>query len=1268
MPTVSELQVRVGYDGKEAESGLASLGAKIGSAGSALATLGGAAVLGGIAALGAGLTASVSAAATFESKMSAVKAVSGATASEMTQLSGLALQLGKDTSFSASEAADGIGELVKAGVSMGDIMGGAAAASLNLAAAGGVEVAEAAEIASNAMNVFNLKGSEMGHVADVIAGAANASAIDVSDFKMSLAASGSVAATVGIGFEDLATSIAVMGQAGIKGSDAGTSLKTMMLNLTPATKGQMAVAKELGIVTADGANKFFDATGKAKSMAEIAGVLQTATAGLTEQQKLQALQTLFGTDAIRAAAVMAKAGAEGFNTMAESIGKVSAADVAKERLNNLKGSLEQLKGSVETAGIMIGTALLPGLKSMVDGLTAGINTGIGIIEKMPAAWASAIATFEGTANSADFSVIAEVLDQVFGKAATDVIIQNIGRMGDAWRTFQQATSGNWSPSDQIDPFVNAVGIATVAVKTLAETVSEASAKAEAMGAWENVKAGFSNLATAAKIGSDRVNDIAAALDRAHGPAGRTATAADVLAGAIKGAALGFQYVTIQIDGFVDMIGSSIAVVIDFVTAASRTGEALLRLQRGDIPGAVTALGEAKTAFGAGMTAAEEFRVRGVERVGAAAQVMADVVGIKMTATAAAVESNMSAANAALAEGSSGWQQAMEANGAGVAAAAETSMTAVVTATDTGMAGAVASVAAAAVPATAAAEAMGTGMASGIEAAAPAMTTAAEQGASGAVAAVEGQSGAALAAGSSVGQNLGAGMEGGILSRIGAVVSAARQMVAAALGAGQAEAEIESPSKKTMYWGQMLDQGIIDGIEKLAPDVRGTMHDLMSSVTDYIPVANQIAQVEKRIKEIREESTTAALFRAQEMVTIDSEVLRLKQDQVIAEGKLVPIRQDLARVGREIAEAERGSLDARKQAITLGATNAQQNIKVNELEKEKIPLRAKELELERILLGLDPNSKRAKGLKEEQEELRKKSSLIDNQISQIRLQTRAQELDAASYKESRVIESAGARIRKEEADDRLIDQEKNTTAIKDQITVLDAERAVFAANEALIKNATDNEIAYRNRLIAVFTAEGKPLADRITAGLALVTQLEKEGKISKELASSIRDVAKEAGFSAEKTTALGTASATAAPQMDAAAKKAEEMAKQAQALAEQAGEAKEQMSELAKESAAYARQKGSLFDPRPRSDSATMGGSAGAMIDAAAAGGVTGAYQSPAMLPVAMSDGGSSSGAGSLQRIQIDVTADGRVLQRHWIEGYKLLARTGGLPARFGDPA
>lgn len=336
----------------------------------------------GAAGLGiaAGFGVAINSAANFEERISAVKAVSGATEKELEKIRAKALELGAATKYSATEAALAMEELVKAGLTVDDVLNGAAEATVNLAAAGEIELPRAAEIAANAMSAFNLAASDLPHVADLIAGAANASAISVEEFAQSMQQSSAVANLAGFSFDDLAVAIAAMGNAGIKGSDAGTSLKTFLQNLQPVTAKQTELFKELGLIMEDGTNAFYDQAGSVKPLADVAQVLQDSLAGMTDQQRQMALETLFGSDAIRAAAIIADEGAAGFHALAESMGQVTAAEVAETRMDNLKGSIEQLKGSVETLLIIIGQPLAESLRVWVDKLTELVNAFAGLDE------------------------------------------------------------------------------------------------------------------------------------------------------------------------------------------------------------------------------------------------------------------------------------------------------------------------------------------------------------------------------------------------------------------------------------------------------------------------------------------------------------------------------------------------------------------------------------------------------------------------------------------------------------------------------------------------------------------------------------------------------------------------------------------------------------------------------------------------------------------------------------------------------------------------
>ena len=306
-------------------------------------------------AIGGAITKS----ADFEARMSSIKAVTGSSADVMKQFHDAAIKAGADTAFSATEAADAIEELAKAGVSTKDILNGGLTGALNLATAGELDLKEAAEIASTALNAFKKDNLSVVDAANQLAGAANASATDVHELKYGLSAVAPVASGLGLSFRDTTNALAVFAQNGLKGSDAGTSLKTMLMNLQPQTKAQTNMMRELGIITADGANQFFTAEGKVKSFAEISQVLKNSLSGLTEQQQQQALKTIFGTDAVRAATIAMNEGADGANKMQAEISKVTAAQVAAEKLNNLKGAIEGLSGSFETLQIKLGESVLP---------------------------------------------------------------------------------------------------------------------------------------------------------------------------------------------------------------------------------------------------------------------------------------------------------------------------------------------------------------------------------------------------------------------------------------------------------------------------------------------------------------------------------------------------------------------------------------------------------------------------------------------------------------------------------------------------------------------------------------------------------------------------------------------------------------------------------------------------------------------------------------------------------------------------------------------
>jgi TP901 family phage tail tape measure protein len=309
----------------------------------------------------------VKAAVAFEKQMSAVSAATGATGKDLDALKRSALEMGAATKFSATEAAQGQEALAKAGVSTKDILGGALKGALDLAASGNLSVADSAEVAASAMVTFGLKGSDVTHVADVLAAAAGKAQGEVSDMAAGFRQSSAIAAQLGFSIEETAGALAMFANAGITGSDAGTSWKQAMLMMVAPTGKAASLMQDLGI-------SFFDANGSMKSFSQIAGILQSKLGGLSQEQQGAALKTIFGADAYRVAAIAMKEGAAGAD---EWIAKVNdagfAADMAAKKMDNLAGDMETLKGSFETAMIGAGSGATGVLRALAKETTSTLN-------------------------------------------------------------------------------------------------------------------------------------------------------------------------------------------------------------------------------------------------------------------------------------------------------------------------------------------------------------------------------------------------------------------------------------------------------------------------------------------------------------------------------------------------------------------------------------------------------------------------------------------------------------------------------------------------------------------------------------------------------------------------------------------------------------------------------------------------------------------------------------------------------------------------------
>ncbi|MCU1613013.1 MAG: phage tail tape measure protein, partial [Frankiales bacterium] len=305
----------------------------------------------------------------FDKSMSQVQAATQASAGTMSQLRDAAIDAGTKTQYSAVEAAQGITELSKAGVSAKDIMSGGLSGALSLAAAGQLEVGDAAETAATALTVFGLRGNEVNHVADLLAAGAGKAQGSVSDLSQAMNQSALVAKNTGLSIDDTVGALAEFASNGLLGSDAGTSFKNMLQRLNPQSVQAATLMDDLNLHA-------YDAQGNFVGLANYAENLKTSLSGMSQEQRNAALTTLFGSDAIRAATILYQDGAKGVQ---EWTGKVNdsgfAARVAKQLMDNLGGDLNNLSSSAEAFFIQLGEGAQGPLRLVVEALTAVVNVG-----------------------------------------------------------------------------------------------------------------------------------------------------------------------------------------------------------------------------------------------------------------------------------------------------------------------------------------------------------------------------------------------------------------------------------------------------------------------------------------------------------------------------------------------------------------------------------------------------------------------------------------------------------------------------------------------------------------------------------------------------------------------------------------------------------------------------------------------------------------------------------------------------------------------------
>lgn len=312
---------------------------------------------------------SINLAGDFEQTMNKLGAVSEATAEEIGLISDKAKALGADLTLPATSAVDAgnaMLELSKAGFTVQQTMD-AAKGVLQLAAAATIDEAKAAEIAANAINAFGLAASDATFVADLLAATANASSVEITDVADSYKMAGAVfsnfqAPVVGAkqAMVDLTTAVGLLGNAGIKGSDAGTSLKQALLQLTGPSKKAKGLMIELARSIGETGDIAYTADGQMRSFPEILGLVARATKDLTDEKRNQYITDIFGADASRAILILMRQGPDAWAKMEAAVTREGAAtDLATAQTKGFKGALEGAKSQIETLQLTIGEKFLP---------------------------------------------------------------------------------------------------------------------------------------------------------------------------------------------------------------------------------------------------------------------------------------------------------------------------------------------------------------------------------------------------------------------------------------------------------------------------------------------------------------------------------------------------------------------------------------------------------------------------------------------------------------------------------------------------------------------------------------------------------------------------------------------------------------------------------------------------------------------------------------------------------------------------------------------
>ena len=358
--------VEIGADPRKFFSALTRVNKSIGNMGRSLASGGGR-----LAAAGIGMAAPIAAAvrqgAAFESTLLNIRASTGATSAQIDQIKASSMAMSQALGVGPTEAAQGMLELLKAGMSLDAVLAGAGQTALEFAKIGDMDVAQAAVVMSDAMNVFKVSSDV---AANALSSAADASSTSIAQMSEAFSMSSAVAGLAGQSIEDLSATLAILANNGVKGSDAGTSVKTMLMRLMAPADDAVGALDQLGLSVAS----FRGADGNMKPMVDIIGTLTQAMGGLDQTAKDDIFRRIFGADAIRAASILASEGVDGFTAMRTAMASaLPVGEKYKLVMSGLAGSFGGVLAAMQRMAIAITDAVAPALASVVPFITGFID-------------------------------------------------------------------------------------------------------------------------------------------------------------------------------------------------------------------------------------------------------------------------------------------------------------------------------------------------------------------------------------------------------------------------------------------------------------------------------------------------------------------------------------------------------------------------------------------------------------------------------------------------------------------------------------------------------------------------------------------------------------------------------------------------------------------------------------------------------------------------------------------------------------------------------